>query len=397
MAQAFRSGIGTRHKAKHGVDGNDRGTAVADQGQGQTDNGHNTDAHAHVDHNLEDQSGCGAEADHPAHIVLAPDAHVEAPGDDGQFQQHDQHAAEEAQLLTHGGEDVVRMLGEEGSALGTVAVEQPLTRQTAAGEGEQVDLGVVPLVDAQGVDGGVEQDPNTVFLVIAQELPQNRRAQSDAGESQTEPEQADTAGKGHADEDEHENQGNARILGKHHVQTDQHTQVEYHVHHRVEVGDPVLVGIHDRGHDDDVSNFADFRGLDHNGHQGDIQPASVTGIVIGAEGNQHQQQKGVESHQPVPPLGHGFDVNGRNQREHHNAQQRGGQLNDDILDAVVTEFIGIGGTGDGNTAESRSDQAEQKQDPVALFGEIPEFLKKTAHSIASFLAIYYSTLWQKSK
>ena len=135
MAQRLWSGIGAGDQAQHGVDGNHRGTAVADQRQGQADNGHNADAHSGVDHHLEHEGRGRAEAHQPAHIVRAPGTHLDAPGDDGQLQEHHRHAAEEAQLLADGGEDVVRVLGEEVSGLGTVAVEQALSRQASAGQG----------------------------------------------------------------------------------------------------------------------------------------------------------------------------------------------------------------------------------------------------------------------
>ena len=100
VAQGGWSGVGTGDQAQHTKDGNHGGAAVADQGQGQADNGHNADAHTNVDQHLEHQGGGHAEADHPAHIVLALNAHIDAAGNDGQLQQHDDHAADEAQLLT---------------------------------------------------------------------------------------------------------------------------------------------------------------------------------------------------------------------------------------------------------------------------------------------------------
>ena len=123
MALALRSGVGAGHKPQHGEDGHDGRSTVAEERQGQTDNGHDTDAHADVDHYLEHQGRACAEADQTAHIILAAHTHIEAPGDDSQLQTHDEHTAEETQLLADGGEDIVRMLGIQVAALGTVAVE----------------------------------------------------------------------------------------------------------------------------------------------------------------------------------------------------------------------------------------------------------------------------------
>ena len=99
MTEALRSRVGAGDQAKHCVDGNDGGTAIADQWKSQTDNGHNTDAHAGIDHQLEHQCGSRAEADNTAHIVWAPHAHLEAAGNDQHFQNHNHHTAHEAQFL----------------------------------------------------------------------------------------------------------------------------------------------------------------------------------------------------------------------------------------------------------------------------------------------------------
>ena len=123
----------TGDQAQHTEDTDHRGGAIADQGQGQADNGHDTDAHSHVDEDLEHQSRGGTEADQTAHIVRSSGTHEDTPGDDGKLHHHDQHTAEEAQLFTHRGKDVVRVLGKQVAALGTVAIEQPLSCQAAAG------------------------------------------------------------------------------------------------------------------------------------------------------------------------------------------------------------------------------------------------------------------------
>ena len=171
MALGGWSRVGAGHQTKHGENGHDGRSAVAEERQGQADNGHNADAHADVDHNLEHQCGSSAEAYQSAHVVLAADADDDAPGNDGQLQCHDQYAAQEAQLLTHGGEDVVRMLGKQVTTLGTVAVEQTLSRQTAAGQGLEVDLTVVTGANALCVEGGVDQDQDSFLLVRTQKWP----------------------------------------------------------------------------------------------------------------------------------------------------------------------------------------------------------------------------------
>ena len=133
MTEGFRPRVGARHEPQHGIDRHDGGTAITDQRQGQADNGHNTDAHANIDGHLEDQRGSCTKADQTAHIILTADTYKDTAGNNGKFQQHHEHAAEKAQFLADGGEHIVCMLGEETAALGTVAVEQALSGQTAAG------------------------------------------------------------------------------------------------------------------------------------------------------------------------------------------------------------------------------------------------------------------------
>ena len=120
MAETLRSGVGTGHQSQHTEDGNDRRRAIADQGQCQADNGHNTDTHANVDQDLEHQRGSCAEADQAAHIVRTFCADVNAAGNDGQFQQHDENTAEETHFLADGGEDIVGVLGEQVAALASM-------------------------------------------------------------------------------------------------------------------------------------------------------------------------------------------------------------------------------------------------------------------------------------
>ena len=105
------------------------------------------------------------------------------------------------------------MLGKQIAALGTVAVEQPLTGQAAAGEGQQIDLGVIPGADALGIKGGVDQHHNSLLLIGAQQWPGEGDEHRDAADCQREPPEADTACKGHTDKNKHENQRNAQISG----------------------------------------------------------------------------------------------------------------------------------------------------------------------------------------
>ena len=375
MTEALRSGMGTGHQSQHTENGyNGRGT-IADQRQGQADNGHDTNAHAHIDQDLEHQSRGGTEADQAAHVVGAFCANVNAAGNDGQLQNHDQNTAEEAHLLTDGGEDVVRVLGEQVAALGTVAVEQALAHQTAAGEGLEVDLGVIPGADTLGIEGGVNEDQNTFLLIVAQELPQNWQQGSHAADCNGKPPEADTTGKSHANEDEHKDQGNAHVGRQYHVQAEQQSQMEHHVHDRGDGGDIVLVGSHDRGHDQDIGDLTDLCRLDVEGQQGEVQPASVTGVVVGAEGDQKQQQENVESYHQISVFLQKFHIDGRKYGVNGDTDKDGQQLNHDVTQIAV-EFFGGCGAGNNDNTKARGDQAEDQQNHIAFFKEILQFFEK---------------------
>ena len=136
------------------------------------------------------------------------------------------------------------MLGEQVAALGTVAVEEALACQAAAGKGQQIDLTVIPGANALGIKGGVDQDHDTLLLIGAQQRPGKGYRHGYDSKGQQEPPKAHTSGKGHADEDEDENQGHAGIAGQDHVQAHQDTQVQHHVHNRRNTGNVILVGSH---------------------------------------------------------------------------------------------------------------------------------------------------------
>ena len=199
---------------------------------GQTDNRGDTDTHADVTGDLEDQCGSCTKADKTAHIVLAAGANPNDPDDDGKQSQNHQRAAYKTQFFADGGKDKVGMLGEEGAfRLSSVTLEQTLTGHTAAGERTQGKHRVITGADTQSVQLRVEQDLNTKSLVIVQKTPQDGEHGSDAADGRAKPNQIDTAGKGHTHEDKDEDQTNTQVTGQDHVHTGQKTDVEHHCEH----------------------------------------------------------------------------------------------------------------------------------------------------------------------
>ena len=383
VALRLWSGIGTGDQAQHGKDTHHGRAAVAEERQGQADNGHNANAHTHVNHQLEHQSGSSAVGNEPPHIVRAPGAHIDAPGNNQQLHDNDGAAAHKAQLLADGGENIVRMLGKQVAALGTVAVEQALARQAAAGQGLEVDLTVVPGAGALGIEGRINQDHNSLLLVGTQQRPGNGNHHADPGKGQQKPPQAHASGKGHTNEGEHKDQGHAGVAGQNHVQAHNEAQVEHHVHDRGNAGYVVLVGGHYRCHNQNKGNLADFGRLNIKGQNLEVQPASVTCVVIGSEGDQQQKHEHVKGHQHRPVLGDIVHIDGGDQGVGHDADHNCRQLNEDIF-GIAAKLFRIGGAGNDNTARTGGNHTQNQQNPISLFGEILQFFQILVQEISSF-------------
>ena len=138
---------------------------------------------------------------------------------------------------------------------------------------------------------------------------------------------------------------------------------------RRDAGDVVLMGGHHRCHDDNIGDLTDFRRLNVDGQQGKVQPASVAGVVVRTEGNQHQQQNGVENHHGAPVLLQRFHIDGGNHGVHHNSQHDGRKLNQNITQ-VSLKLRRIGGAGNDHKAAKGGQQTQNQKNPVALPGKI---------------------------
>ena len=199
------------------------------------------------------------------------------------------------------------MLGVQGAHLGPGPMEQTLSRQTAASEGQEAVLHVPALIQALGIDGAVENHQNPVFLIGFHQVgPDIGHHRHNTGKASQEPPQLHAAGEGHGQEDKHENQGNTGVAGDDHVEAHQENQMEGHGQHGFWGRNAVPVGLHDLCQQDGKGDLADFGGLDVDRKKGEVQPAFVAGVVIGAEGNQEQNQQSVKQEQKLPPLPQGL-------------------------------------------------------------------------------------------
>ena len=171
------------------------------------------------------------------------------------------------------------------------------------------------------------------------------------------------------------------------------------MHDRGDAGNIILVGGHDRGHNQNIGDFTDFGGLDIDGKTGEMKPASVAGAVVCAKGNQKQKKKNIEKHQSHPVLGNEVHVDGGHHGEQENAQGNGYQLNNNIPRTGALKLGGLSGTGDDNQAKARGDETHDQQHPVRLFGKILQFFYKSVHVPPPFseFSRYYIIFPGKSK
>ena len=144
-------------------------------------------------------------------------------------------------------------------------------------------------------------------------------------------------------------------------------------------GDLILMGGHYRGHNQNIGDFTDFRRLDVHRHQRDVQPAFVAGAVVGAEGNQQQQQEHIEQHHIVAVLRKELHIDGGNNGVQHHAHTGGNQLNNHI----TQKAHGIGGTGNNQTAEGCGNQAKGQQHHISRAEEGFCTLQNATHGIIS--------------
>ena len=86
------------HTHEHGDDG---GTAVADKGQGQTDDRYHAETDTNIDNDLEEQHAGDTDADNPVHVIAGLNAHIDTTDYNGSQQQQNYHTTQHTQLLSN--------------------------------------------------------------------------------------------------------------------------------------------------------------------------------------------------------------------------------------------------------------------------------------------------------
>lgn len=109
----------------------------------------------------------------------------------------------------------------------------------------------------------------------------------------------------------------------------------------------------------------------------------IAGAAVGAKGDQQQQEQGVEEKQQLPVLRQPLQVHGGQQDIEQDTQSRSRQLHREEPAAAQI----MGGAGDHHTAEPCGQKAQEQQQQVSLFPEIPQNADNPLHKRSSFPSI----------
>lgn len=136
------------------------------------------------------------------------------------------------------------------------------------------------------------------------------------------------------------------------------------------------MGGHNRGQHKHKGGLAQLGGLNGNGQEGEVQPASVAGAIVRAEGDQQQKQHAVKAHKPVAVLGEKIRIHGGYGKKQENTQKGGTDLHQHISEGA----LGIGGTGDHQAAKGGGHKAQQKKHKICLTDGIFDISNQTVHT-----------------
>ena len=261
------------------------------------------------------------------------------------------------------------MLGKEQAAgLGPGAVEQPLARHAAALEGGQTVEGVPADGGALGVNGGVENHQNPVFLVVLHKAgPDDGGCHGQTRTGGGEPAQVDAAHIGHENKRDDIGQGHAGVAGSRQNQRHIDAQNGHHLSNRAERGNLVPIDAHGFGQYNNKGDLTDFAGLDVEGQPGEGQPAAVAGAAVGAPDKQGTEKQDIENHQDFPSLGQNIDINKGKDPIKADADDHGKGLHQYETGGA---HIG-GGTGYDDNTEKTGRQTQTQQQQIGLSDKFP--------------------------
>ena len=264
--------------------------------------------------------------------------------------------------------DDVKKVLEQAAGLGPGAVEQSLARHAAALEGGQTVEGVPADGSALGVDGGVEDHENPVFLVVLHKAgPDDGGGHGQTRTGGGEPAQVDAAHIGHENKRDDIGQGHAGVTGSRQNQRHIDAQNGNHLSHGPEGGNLVPVDAHGFGQYNNKGNLTDFAGLNAERQPGKGQPAAVAGAAVGAPDKQGAEKQHIENHKDFPSFGQNINIDKGKDHIETDADNHGKGLHQHETGGA---HIG-GGAGHDDDAEDTGRQTQAQQEQIGLSEKFP--------------------------
>ena len=366
----FRSVFNTRDQSNRSKQREYGRAAVAEEGEGEADNGSEASAHADVLEGLEQKSACNAETYKGTHKVFTGEANVCAADNNSHKKDKDDYAAEHTKLFADDGENEVRVLCGVGAGVLRLGAFAKTCAPELAGGKSQFTLVCLPKITvSSGVNGGIIGSKNTCFLVIFQEVfPSKGYKGCESCNTEDEPIKLKSCEIKHNCEDEEENKCASKVAGNHNDKTEENTEMDSNLSHgnnMVEVF-VFLKEAYMLGHQNNINNFNNFRRLNSYTHKAD--PAFVTGTVVSAEGDKSQKQNYAYYEQNGPFIGYNVKVKHGKQYEEQYADDYTENLNKQKFERAA--FIGLGCASYGDKAINGAYHAKRKKHHVGALHKV---------------------------
>ena len=209
------------------------------------------------------------------------------------------------------------------------------------------------------------------FYVGQDKVPKENQSAYRGGAHADEPPFAHPSDPGHGDKDEQIDQHHAEVPGQYSQQSGKQAGEEgVFDQGGKSAQSPWTLFVDHPGQYRDVGQLGDLSGLEAEGDVGDIDPAGVAAVAAFAEGLEKQDDPQTQQEEHPPPFFHQIlDVDEGDPHVCHHAQAD--ELG--LLEGQICEFgIILGGAVDEHQAHKAGQKAQQKQDYVPFFEEIPE-------------------------
>ena len=161
----------------------DRGAAVTDEGECQTDNGEKTDTHTYIDDDLKQQHAGDADTNDAVHIITGLHTYINAAHDDRRQKEQNDDATQHTEFLCDRRENEVCVLRGHCIGFDHRSVVKALSGDTAVLDVPQGEISLPAHILTRGVDRGVEEHHDTVVLIFWKHRDDDRRDDRDRGDT----------------------------------------------------------------------------------------------------------------------------------------------------------------------------------------------------------------------